>query len=188
MAGGALFSRLLNAAKQVAAPALTSGGLTGGLALLGGSSPVNALAYGVADAAASGGSLALLRKLRPGSYKTQTLKNVDTGEITTTQGTSKLEIPVNLVASIGTGTLLSSALEGGNPQSLQIAQQLEQRSVVNQLPLQQELANLSPGTMSQVPGTEFEQLLNQVPRDQWTQYLSPEDQQLISQLSNPRLL
>jgi hypothetical protein len=182
---GAAFGKLL---KQIAGPALTSGGLTGGLALLGGSSPLNALAYGVADAAASGGSLALLRKLRPNSYRTQTLKDVDTGEVRTIQGTSKLEIPVNLGASIGTGALLSSALEGGNPQSLQIAQQLEQRSVVNQLPLQQELANLSPGTMSQVPGMEFQQLLNQVPRNQWMQYLSPEDQQMLAEVANPRLL
>lgn len=185
MAGAASFGKLL---KEVAGPALMSGGLTGGLALIGGSSIPNALAYGLADTAASGGSLALLRKLRPGSYKTQTLKDLDTGEIKTTQGSSRLEIPVNLAASIGTGAAVGSILEPMNMQSATIAQQLEQRSAVNQLPLAQELSNLSPNTMSQVPGIEFQQLLNQVPRNQWMQYLSPEDQQMLSQLANPRML
>jgi hypothetical protein len=188
MASGKLFERLLGAAKQVAAPALTSGGLTGGLALLTGSSVPNALAYGLADTAASGGSLALLRKLRPGSYRTQTLRDVNTGETKTTTSTSKLEVPLNIAASIGTGTLLSGVLEGVNPQSTQIAQQIEQRSLLNNFPIEQQLSTLSPGTQSQLSGTQFEQVLNQVPRNQWMNYLSPEDQEAIYGVMNPRLI
>lgn len=185
MAAASAFGTLL---KKVAGPALMSGGLTGGLALLSGAGVPASLAYGLADAAASGGSLALLRKLRPGSYRTQTLKDLDTGATKNIETTSKLEIPVNLVASLGTGAAVSSMLDPMNTQSLQVAQQVEQRSLVNQLPLPQQLATLSPGTMSQIPGTEFQQLLNQVPRNSWSQYLSPEDQQLLSSIASPRLI
>jgi hypothetical protein len=60
-------------------------------------------------------------------------------------------------------------------------QQTEQRSLVNQLPM--EYQDLSPGTQFQMTGLpdnkQFEQFLNQ--QGGWINYLSPQDQQLVQQ-------
>lgn len=181
---GAAFEKLL---KQIAGPALTSGALNAGVALLGGASPGQALMSGLVDAAASGAAVGTVRKLDPKAYTTKRVKNLDTGKIETIQNRSGLETPVNIVTSLGTGYLTAPLIYGGGQQE-QIAQQLQQRSVVNQLPLQQELANLSPGTMSQVSGAEFERFLNQMPRNSWMKYLDSSDQAMLQEALNPRLM
>lgn len=189
MGKGKLFSSLLNAAKSSAGPALTSGALTGGLSLLTGSSPLAALGYGLADTLASGASVAGVRALRPGSYSSKKVKNLDTGKIETINKTSRAETPVNILASIGTGALASNVLEPS--QSLQIAQQVEQRSLMNRLPLYDQEMMLSPGTQYQMAGLptqeSFQQLLNDQlssamsPNTSWMDYLNPQDRQLIQQ-------
>ena len=94
------------------------------------------------------------------------------------------------VAGSLTGTELGSRLLMGGQQQ-QIAQQIEQRSVVNQLPLTEQLAERSPGTNFQTvglsPRAEFEQLLNQGPRNTFAAYFSPEDQLLLQQMTSPRM-
>jgi len=188
-----LFERLLKTAKDVATPALTSGGLTGALALISGANPLQAAAYGAADILASGGSIAALRKLRPKAPIE--MRDTATGKITTQPGTSKLELPVNIGASILTSNAVG-ALMGDYPSTTQLEsitpqvqqeQQLLQRSVINHLPLAQQ--QVSPGTQFQTAGlpsgVEFEQLLNQR-RNTWMQYLSPEDQQLLAGVASLR--
>ncbi len=70
--------------------------------------------------------------------------------------------------------------KNGTGQPQQIAQQVEQRALVNHLQAPQ---LLSEGTNFQMAGLpdpqDFQQLLNQ--RGSWQQYLSPEDQALIRQ-------
>lgn len=189
MGKGKLFASLLNAAKSSAGPALTSGALTGGLSLLTGSSPLAALGYGLADTLASGASVAGVRALRPGSYSSKKVRNLDTGKIETINKTSRAEMPVNIIASIGTGALASNVLEPS--QSLQISQQVEQRSLMNRLPLYDQEMMLSPGTQYQMAGLptqeSFQQLLNDQlssamsPNTSWMDYLNPQDRQLIQQ-------
>jgi len=151
MASAAGFAQLL---KDVAKPALMSGGLATGLSLLSGATPLQALASGAVDVGAD--VLAL------GG-----------------QGTHRFETPLNIAASIGAGYVTSPLIYGtGQPQ--QIAQQVEQRALVNHLQAPQ---LLSEGTNFQMAGLpdpqDFQQLLNQ--RGSWQQYLSPEDQLLIQQ-------
>lgn len=177
------FGQLL---RQVARPALTSGAFTGGMSLLTGSTPLQALATGAVDTAASAIPLAGLRKLSPKSYQKRTLIDPKTKETVVQQGSHPLDTPLNIVTSLG-ASYATAPLIYGNQQE-QIQQQLMQRSVVNQLPIQEELAYLSPGTMSQVSTTEFQQLLNQMPQRSWTDYLDPSDAQMIQEALNPRLM
>jgi len=172
--------------KQVARPSLTSGALSGGMALLTGANPLQALATGAVDTAASAIPLAGLRKLSPKSYGKRTLINKETGEQIIQQGAHPLETPLNIATSLGTSFLTAPLIYGG--QQEQIEQQLLQRSVVNQLPLQEELMNLSPGTMSQVSSAEFQQLLNQMPQGSWADNLNPYEQQMLQGVLNPRLM
>lgn len=184
MARGKLFQSLLNTAKQVATPALTSGALTTGMSLLTGSSPGAALAYGLGDTIASGGSVAAVRALRPKSYQTKRVKNLETGQIETQTKGSRLEVPANIAASIGTGYGLSSILEQrlvptNYSQEQQIMAQMIERAQVNGLPVQA----VAPGTQFQMAGMEF---LDDVPRQMqlagnWQQYLTPQDQAVLSQ-------
>jgi len=184
MARGKLFQSLLNTAKQVAAPSLMSGGLTTGMSLLTGSDPVTALAYGVGDTLASGGSVAAVRALRPKSYQQKRIKNLDTGKVETTTKGSRLELPANIAASIGTGYGLSSILEPrpvptNYSQEQQIMAQMVERAQINDLPIQA----VAPGTQFQMAGMEF---LDDVPRQMqlagnWQQYLTPQDQAVLSQ-------
>lgn len=176
MASAAGFAQLL---KNVAKPALMSGGLATGLSLLSGATPLQALASGAVDVGADVLALGGLRALRPNAYKPIRTKNLDTGEETVVQGTHRFETPLNIAASIGAGYVTSPLIYGtGQPQ--QIAQQVEQRALVNHLQAPQ---LLSEGTNFQMAGLpdpqDFQQLLNQ--RGSWQQYLSPEDQLLIQQ-------
>jgi hypothetical protein len=174
MASAAGFAQLL---KDVAKPALMSGGLATGVSLLGGANPLQALASGAVDVAADVVTLGALRKLAPGAYAKKTLIDPATGKQVVQQGSHPLETPLNIGASIGAGYLTAPLIYGtGQPQ--QIAQQVEQRALVNNLQAPQ---LLSAGTNFQTAGLpdpqDFQQLLNQ--RGSWQQYLSPEDQALI---------
>lgn len=171
--------------KQIAAPALTSGAMATGYSLLMGANPFQALLSGLADTGASALAVGTVRKLRPGSYGTQRIKDLETGLVNTVEKRSKLETPANIVTSLGTSFVTAPLIYGG--QQEQIAQQLQQRSVVNQLPMDLQLQSVAPGTMNQVSATQFEQLLNQVSNRSWKDYLDPEDQQLISGILNPQL-
>lgn len=176
MASAAGFAQLL---RDVAKPALASGGLATGLSLLGGATPLQALASGAVDVAADVVTLGALRKLAPKAYTKRTLIDEKTGEKTVQQGSHPLETPLNIGTSIGAG-YLTAPLIYGTGQQQQIAQQVEQRALVNNLQTPQ---FLSEGTNFQLTGLpdpkNFEQLLNQ--RSNWQQYLSPEDQALIQQ-------
>jgi len=165
------FQRLLSFvgrnAGDVAKSVLPGSLLAGGFGMLEG--PGAALTYGLADAAAAFPATMAARALT---------RNVKTPWI---KGAA--ENTANIGASLGS-TLVASNLLYGNqalaPQSQQIAQQVEQRALVNNLG---QVQLLSPGTNFQMAGMpdpeNFQQLLNQ--RNNWTQYLSPEDQALIQQ-------
>ena len=184
MARGKLFQGLLNTAKQVAAPSLTSGALATGVSLLGGSNPLTALAYGLGDTLASGGSVAAVRALRPKSYQQRRVKDLKTGRIETINKTSRAETPVNFLTSVGTGYGLSSILEPrpvptNYSQEQQIMTQMIERAQINDLPIQA----VAPGTQFQMAGMEF---LDDIPRQMqlagnWQQYLTPQDQAVLSQ-------
>ena len=177
MASAAGFGRLL---RDVAKPSLTSGALATGISLLGGANPLQALATGAVDTAASAIPLGFLRKVSPKSYTKRTLVDPKTGEKIVQQGRHDLETPLNFATSVGAG-YLTSPLIYGTGQQQQMMQQVEQRSLVNQMPLQDQL--LSPGTQFQMTGlpdpNDFQQFLNQ--QNNWSQYLSPQDQALLQQ-------
>ena len=176
MASAAGFGKLL---KEVAKPSLSSGAFATGMSLLTGGSPFQAVATGLVDTAASAAPLLALRKLNPGAYGKRVLIDKNTGKEIVQNVTSPLETPLNIASSIGAGFLVNPIIYGGQEQ--QMAQQVTQRSLVNQLPVQEQM--LSPGTQFQMAGLppidDFQNLLNK--RASWTQYLSPEDQALIQQ-------
>lgn len=176
MASAAGFAQLL---KDVAKPALMSGGLATGLSLLSGATPLQALASGAVDVGADVIALGGLRALRPNAYKPIRTKNLDTGEEKVVQGTHRFETPVNIAASIGAGYVTSPLIYGtGQPQ--QIAQQVEQRALVNNLQTPQLLANDTNFQLTGLPmHHNFQEYLNQ--RNNWQQYLSSEDQALVNQ-------
>ena len=176
MASAVGFAKLL---REVAKPALTSGGLATGLALLGGANPLQALASGAVDVAADVVTLGALRKLSPNSYRKRTVIDKATGKESVVQDTHPLETPLNIAASIGAG-YATTPLIYGTGQQQQIAQQVEQRALINDLQTPQ---LLSPETNFQLNGLpdpqNFQRLLNQ--NGSWQQYLSPEDQVLVRQ-------
>jgi len=100
-----------------------------------------------------------------------------------------VEGAANLAGSLGGSMLGTQLLYGGQPQ--QIAQQIEQRSAINQLPLYEQIGELAPGTQYQTAGLPssqpFEELMNQMPRNTWMQYLDPADQAMLQGAINPRL-
>lgn len=161
-----LFEKLLGEAKEIAGPALTSGAFTGLLGLVGGMSPKDALLYGAADTLASAGSVGLVRKLRP--KPPIEIRNALTGELMGTEpGRSKLEVPVNIAASLLTGSVLSNLM--GPSQAEQVAQQANQRAALNATSnnplieattqqlndqLNQQFNSLTAGALS--PGTLFQ--------------------------------
>jgi len=176
MASAAGFAQLL---KDVAKPALMSGGLATGLSLLSGATPLQALASGAVDVGADVIALGGLRALRPNAYKPIRTKNLDTGEEKVVQGTHRFETPVNIAASIGAG-YVTSPLIYGTGQQQQIAQQIEQRALVNNLQTPQLLANDTNFQLTGLPmHHNFQEYLNQ--RNNWQQYLSSEDQALVNQ-------
>jgi hypothetical protein len=177
------FQRLLNfvgrnlpkTAAEVAPGTL----LSAGFGLLEG--PTAAVAYGLGDIAGSVPAVLAAKAL--GSR----IKNPVLGmKPETVRG--GLEAGANIAGSLG-GTMLTANMLYGNQytQTPQVQQQIEQRALVNNAPLQAQL--VSPGTQFQMAGlpdaSQFEQLLNQ--RGNWTQYLSPEDQALLSGVISPRL-
>lgn len=166
-----LFQGLLNLVKNnkgVIADAATSAGLTTGLGLLGGQTPVTAMKYGAADFALSYPATLAVRGLR--GKPSRTLIDKATGKETIEPGRSALELPANIAASVTAGLLVDQT----NPamqQQQQIAQQSIQRDVINQgMPLAGNPHAYSPGTMFQMQGMEptyarsiMQQLMQQNP-------------------------
>jgi len=156
--------------------ALTSGGVNTGFMLMGGANPTEALLYGGADALASGASLGLLRKIRSSRPVTNVLGELGTqtiekgGKRVTKPMQSKLEWPVNIVASVASmapvGMLLGAEQGAQGAQTKQIDQQTVQRAVVNDAPNQ--LAGVyMPDTLLQNIGLPSRgTLLDQMQNDQ----------------------
>lgn len=162
--------------KPLVGEALTSGGINTGLMLMSGANPAEALLYGGADALASGASLGLVRKIRGSRPVTKVLGELGTqtiekgGKMVTTPMRSKLEMPVNLVASVASmapvGMLLGAEQGAQGAQTKQIDQQTIQRAVVNDAPNQ--LAGVyMPDTLLQNIGLPSRgTLLDQMQNDQ----------------------
>jgi len=164
---GKLFQQLLKFAaknKDVARDALVSGGLNTGLSLLSGADPGTALKYGLADVAASYPATMAVRKLRPGT--TRMVQDPKTKKIVEEKVRSKLEMPVNVGASVLSGIAVAggempSVTPSNISQSQQIMQQNIQRDRINHLINQGILAGrlgmpnaYFPGTMLQAQGLE----------------------------------
>jgi len=100
----ALFAGLMN----VLRPALMSGGISTGISMMMGEDLPTALLYGAADTLGSTAAVGGLRAIRPG--RNVEMKDVKTGKIINEYQPSRLETPVNVIASLGTGNLVSAAL------------------------------------------------------------------------------
>jgi hypothetical protein len=100
----ALFAGLMN----VLRPALMSGGISTGISMMLGEDLPTALLYGAADTLGSTAAVGGLRAIRPG--RNVQMKDVKTGKIINEYQPSRLETPVNVIASLGTGNLVSAAL------------------------------------------------------------------------------
>lgn len=171
------FQRLLNfvgrnlpkTAAEVAPGALFSAGL----GLLEG--PGAAVAYGLGDLA--GSVPAVLGAKAIGTRITKPILGVKPEVVR-----GGVENVANILGSLG-GTMATTNMLYGDQYSqlAQIQQQMEQRSTVNSLPMQQQ--QVSPGTLYQTAGLpdagEFESLLNQ---------LNLNDQAIQDQLSLKRYL
>lgn len=170
LAGRWLSKNLGSVAKSV----LPGTVLSAGFGLLGGG-PKGALAFGASDFATS------LPATLLGRYAAQNLKN--------STARKAVEYGANIAGTLAGNEIGAALLMGGQPQ--QIAQQIEQRSVVNQLPLTDQIYDLSPGTQYQIAGLPdsqpFEELLNQMPSASWMKYLDPADQAMLQGVINPRL-
>jgi len=162
--------------KPLVGEALTSGGINTGLMLMSGANPAEALLYGGADALASGASLGLVRKIRGSRPVTKVLGELGTqtvnkgGKMVTTPMRSKLEMPVNLVASVASmapvGMLLGAEQGVQGAQTKQIDQQTVQRAVVNDAPNQLAGAYM-PATLLQNIGLPSNNaLMEQIQNDQ----------------------
>jgi len=136
--------------------------------------PQGGLIFGLSDLATSVPASLL------GRYAGRNIKSKGTRDL--------IEGGANLGGVLLGNELGRAVLMAGQPQ--QIAQQIEQRSVVNQLPLEEQLLERSPGTNFQTvglsPRAEFEQLLNRIPAGGISPYLSQEDQMIIQQLTGGR--
>jgi hypothetical protein len=144
--------------------------------LMSGANPAEALLYGGADALASGASLGLVRKIRGSRPVTKVLGELGTqtvnkgGKMVTTPMRSKLEMPVNLVASVASmapvGMLLGAEQGVQGAQTKQIDQQTVQRAVVNDAPNQLAGAYM-PATLLQNIGLPSNNaLMEQIQNDQ----------------------
>jgi len=100
----ALFAGLMS----VLRPALMSGGISTGISMMMGEDLPTALLYGAADTLGSTAAVGGLRAIRPG--RNVEMKDVKTGKIINEYQPSRLETPVNVIASLGTGSLVSAAL------------------------------------------------------------------------------
>lgn len=174
---GKLLSALGGAFKKpLVGEALTSGGINTGLMLMGGANPAEALLYGGADALASGASLGLVRKIRGsrpvrkvlGDLGTQTIDRG--GKRVTTPMRSKLEMPVNLVASVASmvpvGMLLGAEQGAQGAQTKQIDQQTVQRAVVNDAPNQLAGAYMPDTLLQNIGLPSSNALMEQIQNDQ----------------------
>lgn len=132
--------------------------LSSGFGLIGGG-PQAALAYGATDILGSVPAT-LLGRYAGRNIKREGLRNM-------------VEGGANLVGSFAGAELGTALLSGGQPQ--QMAQQIEQRSLVNRYPLAEQAGDLAYGTQYQLTGlpdpTQFNQLL--------ANQLSPTERQLL---------
>ena len=164
---GALLSKLGGLFKKpVVGEALMSGGLNTGLSLMAGANPVEALLYGGADAIASGASLGAVRKLRNKGMQTVTRN----GRTITEPVRSRLEVPVNIAASVASTipvTMLLGQEQGAQgAQTRQVDQQTVQRAVINNAPNQLAGAYM-PATLLQNIGLPSNNaLMEQMQNDQ----------------------
>jgi len=162
--------------KPIVGEALTSGGLNTGLMLMGGANPAEALLYGGADALASGASLGLLRKARGSRPVTKVLGELGTqtiekgGKRVTTPMRSKLEMPVNLVASVASmapvSMLLGAEQGAQGAQTKQIDQQTIQRAVINDAPNQLAGAYMPATLLQNIGLPSSNALMEQIQNDQ----------------------
>ena len=127
--------------RGIASEAALSGAINTGANLAFGMDPMEALAYGGADALASGASLGLVRGLRPKGYRTVTQRGKDGQKVTSRERVrSRLETPVNVAASVASSIPVMALTGGMNPQGInnaqptQVVQQQQQRAAVNQDP------------------------------------------------------
>lgn len=156
------FQRLLNFVgrnlPKTAAQVAPGAAYSSGFALLGGGGLGQAAIYGAGDLGANISAVLAAKAL--GSK----IKNPVLGvQPQTLRG--GLENVANIAGSMGSNMAITNMLYGDQYSQLaQIQQQMEQRSTVNTLPLQQQ--QVSPGTMYQTAGLpnpeEFETLLNQL--------------------------
>lgn len=181
MAKAQLAGKLLSALggvfkKPIVGEALTSGGLNTGLMLMSGANPAEALLYGGADALASGASLGLVRKIRGSRPVTKVLGELGTqtvnkgGKMVTTPMRSKLEMPVNLVASVASmapvGMLLGAEQGAQGAQTKQIDQQTIQRAVINDAPNQLAGAYMPATLLQNIGLPSSNALMEQIQNDQ----------------------
>jgi hypothetical protein len=162
--------------KPIVGEALTSGGLNTGLMLMSGANPAEALLYGGADALASGASLGLVRKIRGSRPVTKVLGELGTqtvnkgGKMVTTPMRSKLEMPVNLAASVASmapvGMLLGAEQGVQGAQTKQIDQQTIQRAVVNDAPNQLAGAYMPDTLLQNIGLPSSNALMEQIQNDQ----------------------
>jgi hypothetical protein len=174
---GKLLSALGGVLKNpIVGEALTSGGINTGLMLMSGANPAEALLYGGADALASGASLGLLRKIRGSRPVTKVLGELGTqtvnkgGKMVTTPMRSRLEMPVNLVASVASmapvGMLLGAEQGVQGAQTKQIDQQTIQRAVVNNAPNQLAGAYMPATLLQNIGLPSSNALMEQIQNDQ----------------------
>jgi len=179
---GKLFQQLLKFAgknKDVARDALVSGGLNTGLSLLSGADPGTALKYGLVDVAASYPATMAVRKLRPGT--TRMVQDPKTKKLVEEKVRSKLEMPVNVGASVLSGIAVAggempSVMPSNISQPQQIMQQNVQRDLINQGVLAGRLGMPNayfPGTMLQAQGLE-----NTYARQQLEELMKPQQYDL----------
>jgi hypothetical protein len=175
------FQRLLNFIGRNAGSAVKSvlpgTAMTAGFGLM--ESPQAAAVYGLSDLALSLPTTLAARGL--GAKITKPILGVKPEHLRT-----GIETTANIGAQLGStvvaGKILYGDQQATSPLMLQ-EQQTMQRAAVNDL--QQQL--VSPGTQFQMTGLpspeHFQSLLNQ--RNNWAQYLSPEDQLLLQQARGP---
>lgn len=178
---GKLFQQLLKFSaknKDVARDALVSGGLNTGLSLLSGADPGTALKYGLADVAASYPATMAVRKLRPGT--TRMVQDPKTKKMVEEKVRSKLEMPVNIGASVLSGIAVAGGEMPVTPSNIsqpqQIMQQNIQRDLINQGVLAGRMGTPNayfPGTMLQAQGLE-----NTYMRQQLEEMMQPQQYDL----------
>lgn len=186
---GKLLSRLAELAarnKDVARNVGTGSLLSGAFGLLTGG-PKAAAAYGAADFLASYPATLAARTLG-NRYITKPLKILGS-EIQPQALKEGLEITTNIVSSIAAPMVLDATVgkylypqPTAESQPQQIMQEMQQRSVVNQLEVPQAVA---PGTQFQMQGLEHTFLKNYVKPQNYISELLPEYEEALMHLRNP---